>query len=347
MEERILRSVNDQVDVAMTRVNATIVRELMEKMEYIEVKVGQQIGGSLASSPNLRSTEGFRGPIHDKAEIRASGRIQGPKQEFLVFSGDDPDEWLAQCEYIFEMYETPENQKVIQAATNFRGEGSWCRGYRSTREHPSWQHLMELIKVRFFKTEGVSSYEELKNLVQQGSVRNYMKQFEIVKSRSQVEFSYLPESHYITAFISGLWKNIKHLVPSQNHTNFLDAYQYAKHMEVALDFQFGNTQYFVENLEKETLMSDKSNGARNSYEETNLAINKENSRNARVEHRRALGLCFKCGEKYYFGHQCKVKIHMMIGQEEDSEQQLSDFVVEDNYNLKGKGVSGAQEPAKR
>jgi Retrotransposon gag protein len=151
----------------MARVNATTVRELMEKMEYIEVKVRQQIRGSSASSPNLRSTEGFGGPIHDRAEIRASGRIQGPKQEFSVFSGDDPDEWLAQCEYIFEMYETPEDQKVIQAVTNFRGEaGSWYKGYKLTREHPSWQHLMELVKIRFSKAEGVSSHEKLKNLVQ-------------------------------------------------------------------------------------------------------------------------------------------------------------------------------------
>jgi hypothetical protein len=64
-------------------------------MEYIEVKVGQQIGGSSASSPNLRSTDGFGGPIHDRAEIQASGKIQSPKQEFPVFSVDDPDEWLA------------------------------------------------------------------------------------------------------------------------------------------------------------------------------------------------------------------------------------------------------------
>jgi hypothetical protein len=118
-------------------------------------------------------------------------------------------------------------------------------------------------------------------------------------------------------------------------------------MEVALHFQCGNTQPFVENLEKETLTSDRSNGVRNSYEETKSVINKENSRNAMVEHRRALGLCFKCGEKFYFGHQCKDKIHIIIGQEEDSEQRFSDFVVEDNYNLKGKGVSGVQESAKR
>jgi hypothetical protein len=35
-----------------------------------------------------------------------------------------------------------------------------------------------------------------------------------------------------------------------------------------------------------------------------------------IEHRRALGLCFKCGEKYYPGHHCNVKVHMMIEQEE-------------------------------
>jgi hypothetical protein len=135
-----------------------------------------------------------------------------------------------------------------------------------------------------------------------------------------VEFPYLLESYYITAFISGLREDIKHLVLSQNHINLLNAYQYAKHMKVALDFHFGNTQPFVENLEKRTSVSDRSTSARNSYEETKPVINKENSRNVMVEHRRALGLCFKCGEKYYPGHQCKVKIHMMIGQEEDSEQ---------------------------
>jgi hypothetical protein len=44
MEERILRSVNDQVDATMARVKETTIRELMEKIEYIEVRVGQQIG---------------------------------------------------------------------------------------------------------------------------------------------------------------------------------------------------------------------------------------------------------------------------------------------------------------
>jgi hypothetical protein len=56
----------------------------------------------------------------------------------------------------------------------------------------------------------MGSYEEMKNLTQQGSMIDYMRQFEIVKSKSQVKFSYLPESHYVTVFISRLRENIKH-----------------------------------------------------------------------------------------------------------------------------------------
>jgi glutaredoxin-related protein len=84
--------------------------------------------------------------------------------------------------------------------------------------------LIELIKVRFSKTENMNSYEEMKNLSQTSSMREYMRQFEIIKSRSQIEHPYLPESHYIIAFISGLRDDIKHLVISQQFRNLLDAF---------------------------------------------------------------------------------------------------------------------------
>jgi hypothetical protein len=72
-----------------------------------------------------------------------------------------------------------------------------------------------------------------------------MKQFEVIKSKSHIECPYLPESHYITTFICGLREDIKHCVLSQNFHNLLDAYQYAKHMEVALDFQVKRTRMVV------------------------------------------------------------------------------------------------------
>jgi hypothetical protein len=55
-------------------------------------------------------------------------------------------------------------------------------------------------------------------------------------------------------------------------------------------------------------------------DEVKLANGKENVKNALMDHRRALGLCFKCGEKYYSGQQCKVKVHMLIDQENELEE---------------------------
>jgi hypothetical protein len=67
-------------------------------------------------------------------------------------------------------------------------------------------------------------------------VREYMRQFKIIKSKSQIEFPYQLESHYITAFISGLREDIKHLVISQHHHSLLEVFQYAKYMKVAFNF---------------------------------------------------------------------------------------------------------------
>jgi hypothetical protein len=40
------------------------------------------------------------------------------------------------------------------------------------------------------------------------------------------------------------------------------------------------------------------------------------SKNTLMDQRRLLGLCFKCGEKYYLGRQCRVKVQMLLGQDD-------------------------------
>jgi hypothetical protein len=51
-----------------------------------------------------------------------------------------------------------------------------------------------------------------------------------------------------------------------------------------------------------------------------------------MEQRRALGQCFKCGDKYFPGHQCKVKVQMLLGQElkdEEEEKQVNNLEVDE------------------
>jgi hypothetical protein len=51
-----------------------------------------------------------------------------------------------------------------------------------------------------------------------------------------------------------------------------------------------------------------------------LFLVKSSKKNALIEHRRVLGLYFKCAEKYYLGHQCKIKVYMLLEQEEEDEE---------------------------
>jgi hypothetical protein len=61
MEGRILKSVNDQVEVAIAMVQATTLNDLADKMEHIEFQIGQFREDSLYSSPN-HSIDGFGAP---------------------------------------------------------------------------------------------------------------------------------------------------------------------------------------------------------------------------------------------------------------------------------------------
>jgi Retrotransposon gag protein len=235
LEAKLLKSVNDQVAVSVQAVQATTLKNMADKMEHLEFRIGQIREGSSSSSP-YRSTEGYGAPKlyrEGDGETLQRIKVQAPRQVFSSFNGEDLEEWIAQCEYIFEMYQIHEDQKTIQAVANFKGEAnSWYRGYKSTKDHLPWPDLVELVKVRFSLSEKGDPYEERKRLVQTSTVREYLN------SSSSLNQGHLPESHYITAFICGLREDIKHLVLSQHHNTLLEVFQYAQCMEAALDFQF-------------------------------------------------------------------------------------------------------------
>jgi hypothetical protein len=111
----------------------------------------------------------------------------------------------------------------------------------------------------------------------------------------------LPESHYVTAWISGLREDIKNLVLSKNHKNLLEVFQYAKHIEVVLDYQFKKKSL----LKAEgTMVSNhfKGSSLREKIEEMQVSNMKEDPKIILIEHQRVLSFYFKCAEKYYPRH---------------------------------------------
>jgi hypothetical protein len=52
------------------------------------------------------------------------------------------------------------------------------------------------------------------------------------------------------------------------------------------------------------------------------------NRSTILDQRRALGQCFKCGDRYFPGHQCRVKLQMLMGQQgTDGDEGISTEVI--------------------
>jgi hypothetical protein len=69
-------------------------------------------------------------------------------------------------------------------------------------------------------------------------------------------------------------------------------------------------------------------------EEPKQNSSKENNKNTLIEQIRTLGLCVMCGEKYYRDHQYKIKVHMMIEQEDEKEvSAVKEEYGEDEYKV--------------
>lgn len=138
-----------------------------------------------------------------------------------------------------------------------------------------------------------------------------MLKFEMVKIRSQIESPYLPETHFITAFVRGLREDIKHLVLAKYLASLLDAFTQSKHMKPALDYQAKRSRFDFQMNPLSLTTQPKPTTFKQKGAEMRPVNN--TVRNTLIEQRRYLGLCFKCGEKYYPVHQCKVNVHMLLG----------------------------------
>ncbi|GMI80546.1 hypothetical protein HRI_001723900 [Hibiscus trionum] len=90
------------------------------------------IAASLGSSTS--SLEGDATVGRGKAKIRSETPYAFPfapcpvQVELLIFTGVDPEEWLASAEDFFEFYQTEDHHRVTMAS--FRMEGMAKRWYR-------------------------------------------------------------------------------------------------------------------------------------------------------------------------------------------------------------------------
>lgn len=113
------------------------------------------------------------------------------------------------------------------------------------------------------------------------------------------------DQFFLEFFIEGLREDIRHTVRLLDPFSFIKAVEKARHQEKVLESttkgkaQWGKGTMLVNNV-----------GENPTYVTGHKGIGGDvsnNNNNRLFETRRAQGLCYKRGDKYYMGHQCKPK----------------------------------------
>jgi hypothetical protein len=243
---------------------------------------------------------------------KASAR--GPKLNFLEFSGDDTDGWIRKAEKYFELVGVTNENRVRIAVMYINGKGEyWWRGTGCSSNTLPWHHFCRMVTDRF---NLVSEYEvigQFRNLKQVGTVVDYMDRFEEMVTMVRRNCPSLPETYYISSFISSLKDSIQFHLQCHRPTALSQAYWYAKRLDQA-------TPNFR-----------KYNAAPIPPKPLKPWVKEKEIVNPSVAELKAAGKCFKCREPWVPDHTkiCKGKLLYSVILVENEEGKEEVEVIED------------------
>jgi Ty3 transposon capsid-like protein len=272
--------------------------------------------GVMSAHPNQPPAEKGEQSSNDSELIHRESKFHFPRQDCPRFEGDSPVEWIRKCNSYFTLHQVPNQYKTHLATLQFQGLASeWYDGYLMDHDPPDWDRLVTLVHKRFVKVNAKSALEEWKDIHQIGTVIEYYGQFDKLRSRLLLERRKFSEVDYIDAFVGGLKGEIKSFVKLFKPVTIEEAFESALHVEDALESQ--SRKFKFASKSSPVVFP---NNTKVTHEKSNFQLHKPlpiQPNKSLIEHRRALGQCFKCGERYFPGHQCRVKIQMLIGHGEE------------------------------
>ncbi|OIT28758.1 hypothetical protein A4A49_55634 [Nicotiana attenuata] len=258
-----------------------------------------QMDGSSSRMRMMEPQENSSGKFHSNSNVA--------KVDCPYFDEGDPRSWLRKCERYFHYNRIIDPQQKLDTAVvhlNGRAE-SWFFSHQLSSEMVRWPDFVEEICKRFNDSD------------------NNLKAWVLMKHPT------IPKEFFLGFFIEGLKEKIRHTVKMLDPFSLSQVVKKARHKEELLDS-----------------ISRKSRGGAgrqstqyNSYTGTTWGrtvgnIQKEGYSNSTIsanklfEARKANGECYRCGEKYFPGHQCKDKqlntLHGTPDQEAIEESQRGD-----------------------
>lgn len=202
--ENEVASIKDAIQTIHLKIDAN-----QEKLIALLTQGGGRSGGAESGSKSMG--EGVAG----NSEISGLKKLQGDsleefrlsvkKVELPLFSGDDPAGWIVRAEVYFHVQDTSPEVKVSLAQLCMEGHTiHFFKSLLDENAELTWDQLKLALVERYGGIGEGDIFEQLASLQQEGSIDEYIQEFE--RLISQVR--HLPDDQYCGYFIHGLKEGI-------------------------------------------------------------------------------------------------------------------------------------------
>ncbi|XP_039004688.1 uncharacterized protein LOC120131883 [Hibiscus syriacus] len=228
-----------------------------------------------------------------------------PKVELKNFDGTNPRGWVQKCHKFFHLFGIPEEQRVELAAMYLEGKvESWFDGYIMQKNRVHWHEFEADLCHRFSDMQYTDVIEEFSKLIQKGTVEEYQVRFEELKPFILMQNPTLGEEFFVSIFISGLKEELKHRVKALNPKEVTEACRQAKLYEISIEFESKRQK---QNARFPPYPTQTTFNKPAASPTTQKVLPNPSNKNNLLEYRRLNNLCYKCGERFQPGHQCKLR----------------------------------------
>lgn len=329
MEEK-MESGNKKLETMISnldgRINAILRMICKEKEEEAQASGRTPL---LPTPPGrIRDTE--EGNHQSKERMVRAAVPNPPRIDLPMFQGERPREWLRKCLKYFTVYQIPENQRMEVVEMYLEGRADiWYQGLKMEKENVTWEEFVDYVSRRFGDHGGKDIIEEFNKLYQQGSMREYQEKFEELRSLMLHKNPRLPESYFISSFVSGVKEEVKPMIKMMKPSTLLEAFEVALLQQQSLDVferikRTSSEGPYQKNNYGQASRMEGFKGRSTAIPEIRKEVvgMKEERRITpqEIQYRRNNHLCYKCGEKFSPRHQCKFRnLHFMLAEEEEED----------------------------
>ncbi|KAJ0810360.1 putative nucleotidyltransferase, Ribonuclease H [Helianthus annuus] len=246
------------------------------------------------------------------------GRHKPAPVQLPRFTGDHPERWVAQALRYFDFYSISEADRLTIASFYLDSEAAdWYDWFQRHHHLTGWQDFTVALIKRFRSHDLEEPEGLLAKLQQSTTVADYRSRFEAISNRTMA----LPPVFLIQCFISGLRADIKHSVLVHKPQSLEDAMTLAQNHEQRILLEKGLGRLSIGSskpiLPTPNLGPTPTSVTRSTNPNIlppNLGIRRLTP--TEIAQKRAMGLCYRCDERYSKDHKCKTTPQLLFFDED-------------------------------